>query len=184
MPSDPGILIGETPCLDRPAPGMRQTGGGNLAIDVGLQLQVLGARIAAAIDWQGDVPLGDVDLHSQSRETLDICGNGCDIGTQLLDVHLKPDAIDRDATLPEIANHGVDRVRLGVHDFCPRLVVKQQSLRVGFMRPAKATLNVGVTLLRASSFELRASRCAPSSWLVARSYFVSRQTDAGLVSPD
>jgi hypothetical protein len=32
--SDPGIFVREAPCLDRRASGMRQTGGGNLAIDV------------------------------------------------------------------------------------------------------------------------------------------------------
>jgi hypothetical protein len=67
-------------------------------------------------------------------------------------VHLKSDAIDGDAALAEIADHDVDRIRLGIHDFCPGLVVKQQSLRIGFMRPAETTLNIGVTLLRASSF--------------------------------
>src|SRR6266404_3481564 len=135
-------------------------------------------------DRQWHVHLGDVDLHSQSREALDIGRNGCHIGAQVLDVHLKSNAIDGDSALPEIADHGVDRVRLRIHDFRPGLVVKKQSLRIGFMHPAVATLNVGVTLLRASSFELRASRGARSSRLVARSYFVSRQADSGLVSPD
>ena len=65
---------------------MRQAGGGNLTIDVRLPLQILGARIAASIDWQGDVHLGDVDLHSQSREALDVRRNGCNIGTQVRDV--------------------------------------------------------------------------------------------------
>src|SRR6266446_3559502 len=146
VPSDPGIFVRETPCLDRRAPGMGQTGGGNLAIDVRLQLQILPARIAVRIDWQCDVHLGDVDLHSQSREALDIGRNGCDIGAQVLDVHLKSNAIDRDSALPEISDHGVDRVRLRIHDFRPGLVVKKQSLRIGFMRPAETTLNVGTSV--------------------------------------
>src|SRR6266436_6588926 len=125
---------------------MRQTGSGNLAIDVRLLLQILRARIAVRIDRQCDVHLGDVDLHSQSREALDIGRNGCDIGAQVLDVHLKSNAVDGDAALPEIAHHGVDRVRLGVYYLCPGLVVKQRSLRIGFMRPAETTLNVGVAV--------------------------------------
>src|ERR1039457_2571617 len=47
------------------------------------------------------------------------------------------------------------------------------------MRPAETTLNIGVTLLRAASFELRATRVARSSRLVARSY-----RDSRLVPPD
>src|SRR5208282_62557 len=158
---------------------MRQTSGGNLAIDIRLELQILGASIAFGIDWQGDVHLGDVDLHSQSSEALDIGRNGRDIGVQVRDVHLESHAIYGDATLPEIANHGVDRIRLGIHRLRLGLVVKQQSLRIGFVRPAETTLYIGVTLRRAASFELRATRVARSSQLVARSY-----RDSGLVSPD
>src|ERR1039458_1854719 len=158
---------------------MRQTSGGNFAIDVRLELQVLGTSIAFGIDRQGDIQLGDVDLHSERSEALDIGRDGRDIGVQVHDVHLESYAIDGDAALPEIANHGVDSVRLGVHRLRLGLVVKQQSLRIGFMRPAETTLNIGVTLLRAASFELRATRVARSSRLVARSY-----RDSRLVPPD
>src|SRR6266404_2364846 len=109
-------------------------------------------------DRQWHVHLGDVDLHSQSREALDIGRNGCHIGAQVLDVHLKSNAIDGDSALPEISDQGVDRVRLRIHDFRPGLVVNKQSLRIGFMRPAETTLNVGIA--------------------------VCRQADSGLVSPD
>ena len=67
---------------------------------------------------------------------------------QLLDVHLKPHAIHRDAALPEIAYHRVDRVRLGVHHLRPGLIIKQQSLRIGFMRPAQAMVNIGAAVSR------------------------------------
>jgi hypothetical protein len=67
-------------------------------------------------------------------------------------------AVDGDTALAEIANHGVDRVRLGVDDFRPSRVVKQQSLWIGFMRPAETALNIGAA--------------------------VSRQADSGLVPPD
>lgn len=139
----------ETPCPSRHAPGMGQTSGGHLAIDVRLSLQILGARIAVGVDRQRDVHLCDVDLHSQSREAVDVGRDGRNIGVQVRDVHLKSHAIDVDAALPEIANLGIDRVRLGIHDLRLGLVVKEQSLRVGFVRPAEAALNV--SLLRASS---------------------------------
>src|SRR5437660_60597 len=64
----------------------------------------------------------------------------------VLDVHLKSNAIDGDSALPEIADHCVDRVRLGVYYLCPGLVVKQQSLRIGFMCPAETALNVGAAV--------------------------------------
>ncbi len=127
---------------------MRQTSVGNLPINVCLLLQILRTRSAGGIDWQRDIHLGDVDLHAQSREAFDIGRNRCDISVQLLDVHLKPYAIDRGAALPEIADHRVDRVRLGVHHLRPGLVVEQQSLRIGFMRPAETALYIGVAASR------------------------------------
>src|ERR1039458_10188190 len=162
---------------------MRQTSGGNFAIDVRLELQVLGTSIAFGIDRQGDIQLGDVDLHSERSEALDIGRDGRDIGVQVHDVHLESYAIDGDAALPEIANHGVDSVRLGIHRLRLGLVVKQQSLRIGFVRPAETTLNIGVSLLRAASFELRATRVARSSRLIFRNHARSYR-DSGLVSPD
>src|SRR5713101_5469589 len=68
--SDPGILVREAPCLDRRASRMRQTSTGNLAINIRLQLQILGTRIAVWINRQGDVHLGDVDLYSQRVKRL------------------------------------------------------------------------------------------------------------------
>src|SRR5271166_2457783 len=139
---------------------MRNASGCNLAIDVGLELQVRGSSIAFGIDWQGDVHLGDVHLHSESGEALDIGRDGRDIGVQVRNVHLESHAIDGNATLPEIANHGVDRVRLGIHGFRLGVVVKQESLRIGFMRPANTALDIGVAPPGEANSRLVAPDCA------------------------
>jgi hypothetical protein len=65
MRPDPGILVGETPRLDGGASAMRPTSIGNLAIDVRLLLQILGASVAIGIHGHGNVHLGDVDLRSE-----------------------------------------------------------------------------------------------------------------------
>jgi len=44
---------------------MRPTSIGNLAIDVRLLLQILGASVAIGIHGHGNVHLGDVDLRSE-----------------------------------------------------------------------------------------------------------------------
>jgi hypothetical protein len=86
-----------------------------------------------------------------------------DIGVQVRDVHLQSHAIDGHAALPEIANHGVDRVRLGVHHLRLGLVVKEQSLRIGFVRPAETVLNIGV-LLEFPSGRARSKLDRGSGW--------------------
>src|SRR5260370_21024066 len=91
--SDPGILVREAPCLDRRASRMRQTSTGNLAINIRLQLQILGTRIAVWINRQGDVHLGDVDLYSHSSEAVDVGSNGRDTPLPLRDVPLIPHAL-------------------------------------------------------------------------------------------
>src|SRR5215471_6045906 len=54
--------------------------------------------------------------------------------------------MDRNATLPEVLRHGVDGVGLLIHSL--GLVVEEQGLRVGFMRPAKSLLNICSALSR------------------------------------
>src|SRR5260370_2631370 len=76
--SDPGILVREAPCLDRRASRMRQTSTGNLAINIRLQLQILGTRIAVLITCQDDVHLGDLDLHPQIAEAYNVALTRCD----------------------------------------------------------------------------------------------------------
>jgi hypothetical protein len=45
---------------------MSEPRGRNLAIDVGLRLQVFEASIAFSINRKGNVHLGDVDLHAET----------------------------------------------------------------------------------------------------------------------
>ena len=111
------------------------------------------------IDRHGDVHLRDVNLNSKCSEAANVGRNGRDIGVQVGNVHLQSDAVDGYTALPEIANHSIDRVRLGVHGFGLGLVIKQQSLRIGLMRPAETALDRS-NLLRAASCELRANGIA------------------------
>ena len=65
MGANPGVFVGESPGLDRCAARIVQTRSDDAAIDVRLARQVNGLRQAVGIQRQGDVKLGDVNLHAQ-----------------------------------------------------------------------------------------------------------------------
>jgi len=89
-------------------------------------------------------------------------GNRRDIGPHMRDVHLQPHAINRNAALPEIANHGIDRVRFGIRGLGFRVVIKEQCLRIGLMSRAEAAFDIGRSRFPLGQFpaDRARSRCA------------------------
>ena len=168
--ADPGVFVCEAPGLEGSASWMRETRESDLAIDIGLQLQIRGKSIAVRIDGERDIHFGDVHLQAESSEALYVGRNGGDIGVEIRNVHLKSNAVDGNSMLPEIPNHGIDRVRLWIDSLRLRIVVKQQCLRVGLVGPAETAFNIKVGLLRAASCVLRASAVGGGLWRVACSY--------------
>src|SRR5216684_5891474 len=63
--SNPGILVGESPGLDRGAARTVQACAHDAAIDIGLARQVVSPRQAAGFYWQGNVKLRNVNLHAE-----------------------------------------------------------------------------------------------------------------------
>ena len=127
-----------------------------------------------------------MNLKTESRKALDVGRNGGDIGSEIRNVHLQPDAIDRDTTAPEVFHHPVDRVGFEIYFFRFRIVVEQQRLGVGFVSPAETTLYVCVGRLSASflraSFGHRATSIGRRARLiVCDPLFLP---DSGLVTPE
>ena len=84
---------------------MCETNIDDLPIDFSLRLQIGGGGTAFRIDGQTNIQLSYVHLHAQCRETRDIGGDRFIIWMQRTQVHFESDAMDRNATPPEIAHH-------------------------------------------------------------------------------
>ena len=88
-----------------------------------------------------------MNLHAQRREARDIGGDGRGVEVRLRDVHLQSDSVDGDAAMLEILHHRIDRVGLAVEPFAAVLVVEEQRLRIGLVRPAKGLLDISSALV-------------------------------------
>ena len=107
---DPGILVGEAPGLNRGAVRILQTRPNHALVGVCLAPKIFGSMYALRIHGQSDVKFRDVNLQSQLGQTLNVGGDSAGIVVEAGKVQLQSDAIDRNATVLEIPDHGIDRV--------------------------------------------------------------------------
>jgi len=135
---------------------MVKAGLGDLAIGLGLLIEVGGRCVTVGVDGERDIEFGDVDLEAESGEAGDVGRDRGAVG-RLLDVHLEPDAVDGNTLALEIAHHGVDGIGLFVAFVGFGFVVEEESFGVGFVGPAKGLGEISE--LRALSFEFRVVSC-------------------------
>lgn len=95
------------------------------------------ARMPGGVDRKRDIHFGDVHLNAQCREACDVPGNALRIRLQIENVHLHPDPVNRNAARLEVFHHCMNCVGLRIRRFGVIVVLEQQGLRIGFLRPAE-----------------------------------------------
>src|SRR5579864_5153635 len=84
--SDPRVLVGEAPGLNRSAAWILQTSPYDAAIYLSLSKKIVAPGQAVGIHGQGDVEFRDVHLHSQRRQPRNVGRNCCSVKIKLRDV--------------------------------------------------------------------------------------------------
>jgi hypothetical protein len=130
--TNPGVLVGESPGLNRGAAWILETCPNHALVGVRLALEIFGSRYALQIYGQSDVKFRDVNLQSQLRQSRNVCGDGARIVVEAGNVQLQSDAIDRYTTVFKIPDHGIVRVGFVVEAVTLCFVVKQQRLGIRF----------------------------------------------------
>src|ERR1035438_2098434 len=136
---DPGVLVGETPCLKCRASRLLKADVQQVFIVLSLHGQIGGIVVR-----QTDIHLGELHFKPERGESSNIPVERVEV-VELVeagaDMELKPDTGQRDPALHEVLCHGIHGVRFAIENLCADLVYKQTGSWVGSVRPSQRLLD-------------------------------------------